>query len=545
MENIKINTTNKENIGINTITNKVSEVEALTMEILQLKRNIAENIIGLGTKLIKVKESLGHGEWLPYLENEVDFSRQTANKFMKISTEFKNVHTSVHLGSEKLYALITIPKEERVDFMDDNDIENMSTRELTKVIKEFKESKKTPKEKPIAEKEVNIPKVEEKSEPIEEPKFENETLDDTKRRLKQKRQDVFDRRHAMLLINNQDYQNVNAELDDFCDANGLYDQMDFMASFVELVSNTHEFLQHNLSIFIYHRALLNLDNPIVKENILDIIHEIDKWSVKMKKEVEGEVRGNCETVKTEIIEAEIIDEKIIEVNSYDKVKADIHNVESNVESKVDTMSVEQLIEMEKELESHEKAMKELKDRIVINKFKAHEKLSKDYKIEIEESIEGFGTFYTIDLFYSIYIIRDDKKVLILDKINSFSFRDLDISKSYGIVMGRLNTLLKDSLITKQVYESVLLRCEYLKTIVENRWEELYDESKREYRKNNGQEYEYEESEEKAEVSTDNIKIKATLKKFYSTLAMKFHPDCGGNNEEMALVNELKKEWGID
>lgn len=38
--------------------------------------------------------------------------------------------------------------------------------------------------------------------------------------------------------------------------------------------------------------------------------------------------------------------------------------------------------------------------------------------------------------------------------------------------------------------------------------------------------------------------KSTLKKFYKVLAVKFHPDHGGDVELMKKVNELKEEWGI-
>ena len=39
--------------------------------------------------------------------------------------------------------------------------------------------------------------------------------------------------------------------------------------------------------------------------------------------------------------------------------------------------------------------------------------------------------------------------------------------------------------------------------------------------------------------------KEYLNKFYKALALKFHPDVlGGDNEPMQLVNKLKEQWGI-
>ena len=40
------------------------------------------------------------------------------------------------------------------------------------------------------------------------------------------------------------------------------------------------------------------------------------------------------------------------------------------------------------------------------------------------------------------------------------------------------------------------------------------------------------------------KEKEYYKKFYRTLAMKYHPDITGSNEEMQFLNKLKEQWGI-
>lgn len=45
-------------------------------------------------------------------------------------------------------------------------------------------------------------------------------------------------------------------------------------------------------------------------------------------------------------------------------------------------------------------------------------------------------------------------------------------------------------------------------------------------------------------STYTDKEKEYLKKFYRTLATKFHPDITGENEIMQFLNKLKEQWGI-
>lgn len=42
----------------------------------------------------------------------------------------------------------------------------------------------------------------------------------------------------------------------------------------------------------------------------------------------------------------------------------------------------------------------------------------------------------------------------------------------------------------------------------------------------------------------NEKEKEYYKKFYRTLATKYHPDVIGDNEAMQFLNKLKESWGI-
>ncbi len=117
-------------------------IEKTTAEILILKDQTAQNIIEIGKRLIKVKENLQHGQFLNWLENKVEFSRYTANRFMKIATEFSNVSAVQHLGSKKLFLLAGLDEKDRQEVMKENKVEDMTTRELEQVIKEKKEIKK-------------------------------------------------------------------------------------------------------------------------------------------------------------------------------------------------------------------------------------------------------------------------------------------------------------------------------------------------------------------------------------------------------------------
>jgi len=121
-------------------------IEEITIEILAYKNNTARNIVEIGNRLIKVKELLPHGEWGKWLEEKVDFSQWTANKFMKAATEFSNYGTFNNLTQSKIFALLDLPPEERQPFAESHPVETMSTRELEKAIKAQKEAERKAQE---------------------------------------------------------------------------------------------------------------------------------------------------------------------------------------------------------------------------------------------------------------------------------------------------------------------------------------------------------------------------------------------------------------
>ena len=116
-------------------------IEKTTAEILILKDQTAQNIIEIGKRLIKVKNNLPHGEYLNWLENKVDFSDRTARNFMKVAMTFENWQPVANLGTRKLLALAGLDEEERQEIMQENNVEDMTTRELEKIVKEKKQIK--------------------------------------------------------------------------------------------------------------------------------------------------------------------------------------------------------------------------------------------------------------------------------------------------------------------------------------------------------------------------------------------------------------------
>lgn len=126
-------------------------IEAITEEILFYKQQAGTAILEIGRRLLEAKEQLDHGEWLPWLEEKVEFSQSTAQRFMRLAREYTKTSPELNLGAAKALLMLAVPPMEREEFMatphevngEEKTVEEMSRRELEAVIKELEEARGT------------------------------------------------------------------------------------------------------------------------------------------------------------------------------------------------------------------------------------------------------------------------------------------------------------------------------------------------------------------------------------------------------------------
>ena len=116
-------------------------IEAITGDIQEAKRTGGEAILTIGRCLIEAKDMLRHGEWLPWLNEQVELSERTAQKFMKLAREWSNPNTLADLGASKALMLLALPTEEREQFVEENNVIDMSARQLEAAIRERDEAR--------------------------------------------------------------------------------------------------------------------------------------------------------------------------------------------------------------------------------------------------------------------------------------------------------------------------------------------------------------------------------------------------------------------
>lgn len=128
----------------------------LAVEIRSLQQQarivVMSYAVEIGRRLCEAKSVVPHGEWGKWLEEQVKFSQSTAQNYMKMYERFgseqiglfesEKTQAIMNLPYTKALKLLTVPEEEMDDFLEENNVSEMSTRELEQAIRERDEAKK-------------------------------------------------------------------------------------------------------------------------------------------------------------------------------------------------------------------------------------------------------------------------------------------------------------------------------------------------------------------------------------------------------------------
>ena len=128
----------------------IKTLSEATQAIKSIDKDIGEQWVQLSHLLKKVRDDKmylsSYQTFQEYCEKEIDYSRQTAYAFIKITEEFSEEQTNdgslLSLGVSKLIALTSIDSKTRKELLNEIDIENMSVSELKKEVKKKKEKEK-------------------------------------------------------------------------------------------------------------------------------------------------------------------------------------------------------------------------------------------------------------------------------------------------------------------------------------------------------------------------------------------------------------------
>jgi hypothetical protein len=125
--------------------------ELLGVEIRELTRQAKAMTVyyavEIGRRLTAAKSMVPHGGWADWIHENTEFSQTTATRMMRIFDEYgaaqigifgaePNSSTLQNLSISNALRLLAVPEDEREEFAEAIDAENLSARELDKAIRE-------------------------------------------------------------------------------------------------------------------------------------------------------------------------------------------------------------------------------------------------------------------------------------------------------------------------------------------------------------------------------------------------------------------------
>lgn len=123
------------------------DVKEIAAAIISRKGTIVQSFLEIGNLLIEAKEQLTkHGQWMKWLDNEVNISYRMAERYMQLARTYANSTSVTNLGMTKALALLALPEAQRESFIcelhevngQQKTVSDMSVREIRRVIHEKK-----------------------------------------------------------------------------------------------------------------------------------------------------------------------------------------------------------------------------------------------------------------------------------------------------------------------------------------------------------------------------------------------------------------------
>lgn len=127
-------------IGDKYLDGDIYERERVVGEAIMLRNQTVQSMIGLGRRLLAIKEAEKHGEWLQIFDARIGLSQPTAWRFMAIARKFSNYSRvkdftvlDIKHGVGKFYALLNVPDDELAEFDETGLFRGATTEDINKM----------------------------------------------------------------------------------------------------------------------------------------------------------------------------------------------------------------------------------------------------------------------------------------------------------------------------------------------------------------------------------------------------------------------------
>lgn len=123
----------------NTAQATLAPLDDLAMQAQMFSCGAAMNLLQLGRVLTEAKPLVSHGAWEEWVRTNAHMPVRTAQQYMQAYRTFGLNQRYAQLGPSQIIKLLPMTEEEREKLLQDNDVENMTTREIDEAIRAQRE----------------------------------------------------------------------------------------------------------------------------------------------------------------------------------------------------------------------------------------------------------------------------------------------------------------------------------------------------------------------------------------------------------------------
>lgn len=303
-------------------------VDEIVEDIGILKKIEEASKFEIGRRLVYLKETCKHGEYLPKLE-EIGLTRDETSRYIQFFTRFGNVDNCQHLGTGKIRELLRIPKGSEEEYLnkipDPNEVTAKQLREEIDKLKQEKEQEKQAKDVLIKnneelqrqlEREKKTKKTEYiTNEVVVEPsdysfiKDRLHELECSNKALEYTKESLFEELEKIKNSNIEkdeqlkQYEQLNRKLNELGIGMEIRDQyLEDTTELASLVGSMKYFFNEKLAPVKYERCLkyYKCDNSVVK-SLRDIIEKTEDWLLDIKQYLpESNLNNTVEIIDVEV-----------------------------------------------------------------------------------------------------------------------------------------------------------------------------------------------------------------------------------------------------
>ena len=128
----------------------ISEIKIIEQHVT---KTAIEGAIQIGERLQEAKDKIGHGNFGDWCKENLNYSQDTAQKFMKLAREYgdknsmlANTAMSRNFSISNALSLLKVPEEDREQFVEEHPVEDMKNKELEEEIWKLKKEKREAEE---------------------------------------------------------------------------------------------------------------------------------------------------------------------------------------------------------------------------------------------------------------------------------------------------------------------------------------------------------------------------------------------------------------